>query len=185
MIKLSIIEVKKKKRKKRLQILWRCKKLKVQSLCVLLVYQFGILEWQYGEASGSLILGSHFLVWLQNFRRSIIFRYVGVIVTYFCAGLPKRLTLGFSSIPDCIRWFYYEVASILILDSTILFSVFLFTAVQFMLDTTMHIYKCGTFKSVVCSSLRNILNLSVFLCVILFIKVYIHCALFYLSHKVA
>jgi hypothetical protein len=90
-------------------------------------------------ASGSLMLVLHFLVWLHHFRRSIPFRYVGVvvIVTYSCASLPKRLTLSFSSLPDFIRWLYSEVASILYLDSTILFAVFLFTAVEFMLDTTM------------------------------------------------
>jgi hypothetical protein len=90
-------------------------------------------------ASGSLMLVLHFLVWLHHFRRSIPFRYVGVavIVTYSCAALPKRLTLSFSSLPGFIRWLYSEVASILYLDSTILFAVFLFTAVEFMLETLL------------------------------------------------
>jgi hypothetical protein len=79
----------KKNGKKSLQVLWRCEKLKVRSLCVLLVYRFGTLEWQYRVlfgiffcfASGSLMLVSHFLVWLCYFRRSILSWYVGV--TFF------------------------------------------------------------------------------------------------------
>jgi hypothetical protein len=105
----------KNRRKNSLQILWRCKKLKVQVLCVLLVYQFSTLEWQYrvlfgmyfGFASLGLMLVSHFLVCLHHFRRSILFWYVGIIVTYFCAALsPTCLTLSFSSLPDFIRWLF-------------------------------------------------------------------------------